>query len=66
MIQARLHAWFAGAHTAYTRPVDSDFCKSADQSAGGVVGVPMLAVSVRHEHDAHSVRSRLFTHRRIG
>ena len=58
VIEARLHAWFAGSHTAYTCPVDGGFWRPAHESAGSAIGVPVLDVGVRYEHDARAVRSR--------
>ena len=65
VIEARLHVWIARAHTAYGRPVERDLRRPAHESPGGAVGVPMLHVTVRDEHDAHAVRARLAQQWRI-
>ena len=65
VIEARLDACVAGAHAANARAIDVHFWRPADQAAGGAVCVPVLDVGVRHEHDAHAVRSRLARERRV-
>ena len=65
VIEARLHACVACAHAANARAIDVHFRRPAHESAGGAVSVPVLDVGVRHEHDAHAVRSRLATEKRV-